>query len=80
MVKIIPYQIPTTKQKNSSAAKFPIPQLGGFPLPLTFFGNPCQMWCNHPFNQRNKAAKRAVGVEVGEEEGEWTRFEKGEGG
>ena len=23
------------------------------------------MWCNHPFSQRNKRTKRAVGVEVG---------------
>ena len=23
------------------------------------------MWCNHPFSQINKVAKRAVGLEVG---------------
>ena len=31
------------------------------------------MWCDHPFSQRNKATKRAVGVEAGE--GGCTKFE-----
>ena len=44
------------------------------------FEKPCHIWCNHPFSQRNKAAKIAVRVETGGEgegEGGWTKFEKG---
>ena len=39
------------------------------------------MWCDHLFNQRNKAMQRAVGLGVGgnkeggwEGEGGWTKF------
>ena len=38
------------------------------------------MWHDHPFSQRSKTTERAVGVGVGgdrEEEGGWTKFEKG---
>ena len=35
------------------------------PPPLNTDGRPCQMWSNHPFNQKNKATKRAVRVEIG---------------
>ena len=41
------------------------------------------MWHDHPFNQRNKAAKRAVRVETdggGGGEGGWTKLEKKKGG
>ena len=34
---------------------------------------------NHPFNQRNKETKRTVGVEVGGEGTECTKYEKGGG-
>ena len=33
------------------------------------------MWHDHPFTQRNKETKKAVGVEVGE--WYWIKFEKG---
>ena len=36
-----------------------------------------QMWCDHPFSQRNNATKRAVGVEVGGGGGGWKKFVKG---
>ena len=36
------------------------------------------MWSDHPFSQRNKAAKGAVAVKVGGEgRGQWTKFERG---
>ena len=39
------------------------------------------MWGDHPFSQRNKETKRAVRVEVrDEEEGSWIKFEKRGGG
>ena len=40
-----------------------------------------QVWCDHPFSQRNKTAEWSVGwvLEV-TGKGGWTKFEKGEGG
>ena len=40
------------------------------------------MWCDHPFNQRNKTTEKVVGVGFGgdrEGGGGWTKFEKGGG-
>ena len=38
------------------------------------------MLLDHSFSQRNKATKRALGVEVGGNGGEgWAKFEKGQG-
>ena len=41
------------------------------------------MWCDHPFNQRNRTTERTVGVGVGVGgdrkvggRGRWTKFEK----
>ena len=42
-----------------------------------------QMWCYHPFSQRNKTTERTVGVGVGgnrERGGGWTKFQRGEVG
>ena len=36
-----------------------------------------QMWCNHPFSQRNKATEKAVEVEGGDDGDGQTKFEKG---
>ena len=36
-----------------------------------------QVWCDHPFSQRNKATKRALGTEFGGEGRGWAEFEKG---
>ena len=58
------------------------------PLALRYQGLTCgsiilskiahQLWCNHPFGQRNKATERAVRVGVGGNRGGgWTKFEKG---
>ena len=46
-----------------------------------------QMWCEHPFSQRNRTTERTVGVRVGGDRkwgrgarGWWTKFlKKGEG-
>ena len=32
---------------------------------IILLGKKHQMWCYHPFMQRNKTAKRAVGMEFG---------------
>ena len=42
--------------------------------PLNTDGRPCQMWSDHPFNQRNKATKRAVRVEIGRGGGRGSGF------
>ena len=61
IVKITLHQVPTHLiPKIIPQQIFPF-----FSLPLQLFGKPCHMWSHHPFTENNKAAKRAVRVEIG---------------